>query len=78
MRNTAALLCASAFALTAVLFDHDKPRAMASIRQSAPLKPAMSETEKARTSISKQCFQRHVDRGNGILDRDGGSKEGEG
>ena len=68
MRNTASVLCACAVALAGCCFDYDKPRAMASIRQSAPLKPSMSEAEKARASLSKQCSQRHVDRGNGILD----------
>ena len=28
----------------------------------------MSEAEKARASIAKQCAQRHLDRANGILD----------
>jgi len=68
MRNTVAVLCVFAGTLAGCRFDYDKPRATAPIRQSTPLKPPMSEAEKARASISKQCAQRHVDRGNGILD----------
>jgi hypothetical protein len=58
-------LCA--LAAVAGCADYDAPRRTASIRQSAP-KPAMSEAEKARASIAKQCAQRHVDRANGVLD----------
>ena len=47
--------------------DYDAPRRTASIRHAAP-KPPLSEAEKARASIEKQCAQRHVDRSRGILD----------
>jgi hypothetical protein len=56
-----------ALAALAGCADCDAPRRTTSIRQSA-LKPAMSEAEKARASIAKQCAQRHVDRASGILD----------
>jgi hypothetical protein len=63
----ATVMCACAVALAGCCFDHDVPRAMASIRH-ASTKPPMSEAEKARASIAKQCAQRHLDRANGILD----------
>jgi hypothetical protein len=63
----ATVMCACAVALAGCCFDYDKPRATASIRQTAT-KPAMSETERARASQAKQCAQRHLDRANGILD----------
>ena len=66
MRTTiAAVMCTCAVALAGCCFDHDAPRATASIRHA---KPAMSDTEKARASQAKQCAQRHIDRANGILD----------
>ena len=68
MRATlAAVLCSCAVALAGCCFDHDAPRAMASIRHTST-KPATSDTEKARASQAKQCAQRHIDRANGILD----------
>jgi hypothetical protein len=72
MKSTpAAATCACAFVLASCCFDYDKPRATASIRHtstSISTKPAMTEAEKARASIAKQCALRHVDRGNGVLD----------
>ena len=68
MRATpAAVLCSCAVAFAGCCFDHDAPRATASIRHTST-KPATSDTEKARASQAKQCAQRHIDRANGILD----------
>lgn len=64
-----AAICACAVALAGCCFDYDKPRANASIQHtSTGVKPAMSETDRARASQAKQCAQRHLDRANGILD----------
>lgn len=62
------LICAWVLAAVAgCCADYDAPRRTASIRQSAS-KPPMSDAEKARASIEKQCAQRHMDRANGVLD----------
>jgi type IV pilus biogenesis protein CpaD/CtpE len=54
-------------ALMAGCAENDAPRRTASIRHSAP-KPPMTDAEKARASIEKQCAQRQVDRSRGVLD----------
>ena len=63
----ATIVCICALAGAGGCADYDAPRRAASIRQSTPKSP-MSEAEKARASIEKQCAQRHVDRSRGILD----------
>jgi hypothetical protein len=69
MRSAVTLIfCACALAAVAgCACNYDAPRQAALIRHAAP-KPPMSEAEKTRASIEKQCAQRHVDRANGVLD----------
>lgn len=66
MRKPIAIICGCALVAVAGCADYDTPRRMTSIRHSSP-KPPMSEAEKARASIERQCAKRHIDRANGVL-----------